>query len=67
MMPYTCHGWQARGEDAQRRPSTAEGWNPPARKTPPAGLLPQRQWLLGGALAVILVGVAGRMAYWQVG
>ncbi len=27
----------------------------------------RRQWLLGGALAVILVGVAGRMVYWQVG
>ncbi|MBA3826819.1 MAG: penicillin-binding protein 2 [Ktedonobacterales bacterium] len=84
MMPYTCHGWRARGDpNAQQSAQLPLHHACPAHERlsqaklgsvrasvplPLGGTRPlRRQWLLGGALAIILVGVAGRMTYWQVG
>jgi cell division protein FtsI/penicillin-binding protein 2 len=52
MMPYSCHAWQKR---ATHHPHATLGHISPARHL-----------LLGGALTVALVGLTGRLAYWQV-
>lgn len=51
MMPYTCHAWRNRfGTQANVTLQRVSA---------------KRHWLLGGTLAVVLVGLTGRLAYWQ--
>jgi cell division protein FtsI/penicillin-binding protein 2 len=52
-MRYSCHDWQRRSAVP-----------PPPY---PQAISPRRQWVLGGALALALVGLAARLAYWQLG
>ncbi len=52
MMPFSCHNWRDR---------LAAHADHPEHTVSPA-----RHWLLGGALAFALAGVAGRIAYWQI-
>ena len=51
MLHYSTHSWQKRGG------------NTPTPERPSAA---RRQWAIGGVLAVVLVGLTGRLAYWQV-
>jgi len=51
MLHYSTHAWQKRGS------STA---------TPERPIAARRQWAIGGVLAVVLVGLTGRLTYWQV-
>ncbi len=50
---YGCQAWQKRA--AMHQPA------------PGSRLAPRRQWLVAVALAVALVGVTGRLAFWQIG
>ncbi len=54
MKPYTAHAWRNR--------NTA-----PSEAAHERAISPARHWMLGGVLALGLVGVGGRLAYWQIG
>ena len=67
MMRYSCHEWQSRGGGATQGVMTEMPGVMNRAPTPQRQREQGRQWLLGGALALVLVGIAGRMVYWQVG
>lgn len=55
MIRYSALAWQ-------RRAATRIGLSSDA-----VALTPARQWLIGGALALALMGLTARLAYWQIG